>query len=221
MTDSVNYVTMVLTESVRGVMSTETFASISKEKQDIILDAALLTFGRNGYKKASVNDIASAAGISKASVFYYFGSKKALYLYLVKLCFDTLISEIEKRDVASSMDFFERIKLATEVKIGVISEHQPMMSFLTSVYYETDPDIVPGIKEALSGRKEITDKIAFSGVDTSDFKDGVDPKLVYKILIWMAEGYGSVLSRGDVVDVDGMVKEFYQCLDLMKENFYK
>ena len=57
----------------------ETFSSLSEQKQTAVRNAALSCFAKHGYDKASVNDIATAAGISKASMFQYFGSKQALY----------------------------------------------------------------------------------------------------------------------------------------------
>ena len=50
------------------------FFALSEEKQITIINAALQCFGKFGYDKASVNDIAVTAHISKASVFQYFGS---------------------------------------------------------------------------------------------------------------------------------------------------
>ena len=52
------------------------FLALTEEKRLTILNAALQCFGKFGYEKASINDIAVAAHISKASVFQYFGSKK-------------------------------------------------------------------------------------------------------------------------------------------------
>ena len=53
------------------------FLALTEEKRLTILNAALQCFGKFGYEKASINDIAVAAHISKASVFQYFGSKKS------------------------------------------------------------------------------------------------------------------------------------------------
>ena len=55
----------------------EKYFTLTEEKQATIRNAALSCFAKHGYEKASVNDIAVAAGISKASVFQYFGTKFA------------------------------------------------------------------------------------------------------------------------------------------------
>lgn len=44
-----------------------------------VLDAALLTFARYGYRKASMEDVARAAGISRPGLYLYFASKQDLF----------------------------------------------------------------------------------------------------------------------------------------------
>jgi len=48
-------------------------------KTDHILDAALPVFVRHGFRKASMADIARAAGISRASLYLNFNSKEELF----------------------------------------------------------------------------------------------------------------------------------------------
>ncbi|MDD3656837.1 MAG: TetR/AcrR family transcriptional regulator, partial [Atribacterota bacterium] len=52
------------------------FHSLESEKQERIINAALKEFARNGYGKASTNEIIKQAGISKGSLFNYFNNKK-------------------------------------------------------------------------------------------------------------------------------------------------
>jgi TetR/AcrR family transcriptional regulator len=199
------------------------FKQLPFQKQNKIIDAALLAFGANGYKKASVSDIAAIAGISKAMVFHYFGTKKELYLYLLRYCYD-IISEAlnEKLDISIS-DFFDRIMLSSEIKISVLNKHPATLSFLINAYYESNEEVKDEIKAILSQGEDFRNKIAFDGMDTSKFKDGVDPRLVLKILIWMAEGFGNSLKERGVTkeNYDKLVGEYYECMDLLKKNLYK
>lgn len=107
----------------------EKFFSLPIEKQNVIINDALRTFGANGYKKASVSAIAAAAGISKAMVFHYFGTKKALYLYLVNLCGGIMMNEIIKEFDNSITDFFERIKMSSGIKVSVMKRYAAIPSF--------------------------------------------------------------------------------------------
>ena len=60
----------------------EQFFHLPEEKQQAIINASLEVFATHEYKKASTDDIAAKAGISKGLLFYYFHNKKSLYLFL-------------------------------------------------------------------------------------------------------------------------------------------
>ncbi|MBK1812338.1 TetR/AcrR family transcriptional regulator [Clostridium sp. YIM B02505] len=199
----------------------EKFKNLPKEKQDTIINAALKTFGANGYKKTSVNDIASAAGISKAMVFHYFGTKKALYLYLIELCTNTIMSEITSRFDNNVTDFFDRIKMATEIKLFAMKQYSAIPTFLTSMYFETDEEVNGEISTLISQSEGIREKMALTGMDFSKFKESVDVKTIMKMFTWMAEGFMNQFSGKTNVDFEGISKEFYECLDMLRKNFYK
>lgn len=199
----------------------EKFENIPVDKQNAIIDAALKSFGNNGYKKTSVSDIAKAAGISKSMIFYYFGTKKGLYLYLVNLCGNIIINEFNERFDYSISDFFDRIKLAASIKTAAMKKHSSIPSFLTSMYFENDSEVKDDIKEILAKGEDFKNKIVISDNDYSKFKDGINPELVLKMLTWLAEGYASRLSGHDNIDYDAFFKEFEECLDLLKNNLYK
>lgn len=201
----------------------EKFLSLPQEKQNAIVDAAMSTFGSNGYKKTSVNDIAMAAGISKAMVFHYFGTKKALYLYLIKVFGQTLMSEVgEKFDVKVD-DFFDRILSATEIKIAMMKRHPAVLAFINSAYYETDDEVKAEVQKSFTSDESeaFRQKLVLEGIDAAKFKDGVDPKLVMKMLTWVGYGYMNGSQLKTVEDLDAVYKDFSDCLSLLKHNLYK
>ncbi len=199
----------------------EKFLNLSKEKQNTIIDAALKTFGTNGYKKTSISDIAAAAGISKAMVFHYFGTKKALYLYLINLCGSIMINEINEKFDNSVTDFFDRIKMSSNIEISAMKRHAAIPSFLTSAYFETDEEVKEDLKAIFASSEDFRNKIAFDGMDTSRFKEGVDLRLLMKMLLWMADGYTKEISNKTEINFDTMLEEFNECLNMLKNNFYR
>ena len=201
----------------------EKFLNLPTEKQNIIIDAALTSFGANGYKKTSIKDIASAAGISKAMIFHYFGTKKALYLYLINLCGSIFKNEMDEKFDNGITDFFDRIMLATRIEISIMKKHPSIFSFLISAYFENDGE-VKADKDAILSNSEGEDfrrKIAFKGMDASKFKDGIDPKLVMKMLTLLGYGCINIASSKVKVNFDSLCKEFEECINLLKNNLYK
>jgi AcrR family transcriptional regulator len=202
-------------------MILEKFNNLPLEKQSTIINAALDTFGTNGYKKTSVSDIANAAGISKAMIFHYFNSKKELYFYLFNFCVNLIMEEINDKYDTSITDFFERIKMATTLKVAVLKKHPASLSYLNSVYYETNEEVKDDIASEMSRGDIFRNKYVFDGLDYSKFKEGVDVKLIMKMLMWMSEGFVNPSRSLQAEDLETVCKDFYESMNLLKNNLYK
>ena len=63
----------------------ESSAERSAETRSRILDAALREFSAHGLAGARTEQIAAAAGVNKALIYYYFESKEKLYLAALEL----------------------------------------------------------------------------------------------------------------------------------------
>ena len=63
----------------RGLTKAPTRAEKKALKKSKILDAAWTVFGRNGYTGTSLDAIAEEAGVSKPTLYIYFGSKEGLF----------------------------------------------------------------------------------------------------------------------------------------------
>lgn len=113
--------------------------------------------------------------------------------------------------------------LSANIKMSVMKKHPDIFWFLTNVYFETDEEVKNDIKTILAKGDDFRNKIAFEGIDTSKFKAGIDVKLVIKMLVWLAEGYTSQLTNkiDTETNFDELFKEYYECINLIKDNFYK
>ena len=55
----------------------------AEERRESILEAANEVFGEHGYEHVRIDDVAAAAGISKALIYEHFASKQELYMELM------------------------------------------------------------------------------------------------------------------------------------------
>lgn len=71
-----------------------------------MLEAATAEFAAHGFEATSVQKIASAAGVSKAKVFYYFDGKEELYADVLDRTLRPLLAPLEPVPEASSAESF-------------------------------------------------------------------------------------------------------------------
>ncbi|MDD3367619.1 MAG: TetR/AcrR family transcriptional regulator [Lachnospiraceae bacterium] len=202
---------------------TGAFEILPPEKQNFIVDAALRTFGKMGYRKASTGDIAVAAGISKAMVFHYFGNKKNMYLYMMDYVCQMIYAAVEETQKQETVetDFFGRIHIAAMAKMKVMEKQPAIFLFLSNAYFEQDPEVATELKKIFGDGGTYRQQYLFEKSDLKKFKPDVDPELVLKILLKMTEGYIYGVSLDEGFNFAGMVQDFEDSMDLMKRHFYK
>ena len=71
---------------------------IQKKNRAAILNAALEVFSAQGFRGATVDEIAASAGLSKPNLLYYFGSKEAIYMALLEGQLDTWLDPLRALD---------------------------------------------------------------------------------------------------------------------------
>jgi AcrR family transcriptional regulator len=77
-----------------------TIAKDHDKKRQSILAVAANVFAHEGIARASMNQVAKAAGISKANIYHYYDSKEALLFDIL----DTYLSELKNRVSAIDLD---------------------------------------------------------------------------------------------------------------------
>lgn len=71
---------------------------IQREKQDIILEAALEVFSLHGFRGATIDQIAEVAGMSKPNLLYYFPRKEEIHRRLMSALLVTWLAPLREMD---------------------------------------------------------------------------------------------------------------------------
>ena len=71
---------------------------IQAEKRDAILEAALDVFSTHGFRGATIDQIAAAAGMSKPNLLYYFRGKEDIFTTLIQRLLDTWLQPLRELD---------------------------------------------------------------------------------------------------------------------------
>lgn len=131
------------------VKSVTSLASVSpigenRDRRTLILDAALEVFTTKGFHAASVDDVASRAGVSKPIVYQFFTSKHALYLGLLDRSV-TLTSDGVMEAIASQPLPRNRVEAA----LGYYFDAVDLADLDFRLIFESDFTTDPEVKERL------------------------------------------------------------------------
>lgn len=98
------------------------FTRLSSYRQKHFVESALKVFAENGYHNASIQDIAKATELSVGTVYQYFPSKEALFMYVVHQGFG-IIKEVVNQMESATGTFEERIYEAFHLSITKAKEN--------------------------------------------------------------------------------------------------
>jgi AcrR family transcriptional regulator len=93
------------------------------QRREVILAAAEETFGRCGYHGASLDDVAHAAGVSKALIYEHFSSKRELHGALLDAEADEMFGRVEAA-VERGADGERRLRLGIDAFLEFVEEHR-------------------------------------------------------------------------------------------------
>ncbi len=123
-----------------------TFAKLADDKQQAIIKAAIFEFASQGYQKASCNNVVKVAGISKGSLFQYFGSKEGLFLFVFGR-FIGKVKETVKEATATKADFFDLVHAILVAGLRFIDSYPQYFQMYLRVLFEQE---VPHREELLA-----------------------------------------------------------------------
>lgn len=189
------------------------FLSLPAEKQDKMVTAAMTLFGEVGYKKAYISEIASAAGISKALVFHYFGTKRALYSYLVYYTGKIVMTEEQDKREVTGKGFFERALVTLRFRLTIMKKYPAMSLFIQSVYKEDDPEVAGDIERLLAIATDMHAPIDLLASDAAIFKAGVDPAIVASLVSKYIEGVISTCDSS--LSIESVISDAAVCLSFL------
>lgn len=87
-------------------------------RKESILEAAIHVFSHFGYKKASMDDVAEAAGISKQGLYLHFSGKEELFLAANRKYLDDGLRLVDDALSQEKTGLFERICNAIDAWFG-------------------------------------------------------------------------------------------------------
>jgi TetR/AcrR family transcriptional regulator, cholesterol catabolism regulator len=177
-------------------------------KRDMILKAAGPVLERNGFDGTTMDAIAKEAGLDRATVYYYFADKGAIFREAMHDGLADMVAALE--EVAASEDPPEmRLRNSMRALMRSFQRHYPQLYI-----YLRSGDSASVIDEHLnreliaSGRRyeDLVEQVVRDGIKQGVFKTSLPPKVFAKaitgMLNWTSRWWvpGGVLDADDVAD---------------------
>lgn len=208
---------------------TENFKRIDPQEQHRILEACIAEFAKHGYTQASTNAIVRQAGIPKGTLFYYFGSKKELYLYVLDYAIEQYVAAFNQLAGELPADLFERLLARGRIRMRFSIEHPQLYRLFYNAFLNAPPDIQADLATRSAGYAERSQQLLFDGLDTSSFRPGVDPRQAVELVNLVMEGlfgrYAAELRRlppqAALQRVEDLRPEVWAYFELLKNGIYR
>ncbi|MDV8020089.1 helix-turn-helix domain-containing protein [Rhodococcus sp. IEGM 1330] len=119
----------------------------SKEEIDAeIVDRASALFARHGYQHTSLQQVADAAGYSKAGLLHRFSTKEAIYLAAVHSALGRMNALVE--EIAEIPAGAERTRAVFEALVDATTQWPGTAAFLQTVVNDNPADAAPELVQA-------------------------------------------------------------------------
>ncbi|NLY09038.1 MAG: TetR/AcrR family transcriptional regulator [Tissierellia bacterium] len=198
------------------------FFQLTKEKQMRIINAGFEVFAKNDYKKASTEDIAVAAGISKGLLFYYFHNKKELYLFLYEYAVKVVTESVVRDDFNMITDFFELFDYSAKRKFELFQKLPYVSDFLMRAFFSQKEEISEAMNRKFENSSAGVFEDYFNNIDLQKFKEGINPVEILQMLTWLIDGYIHEKRRiKSSIDLEDLMEKYNRWSILFKEISYK
>lgn len=198
----------------------KTFKNLSEEKRLRIINSAIEEFANKGYKRATVDNIVSKAGISKGSIFQYFKNKEKLYLYICDYQINIIKDKVFNQKENNETDFFELYKHAAHIKFEILKKSPYIFKFFQTLYSDDSQVSQKWLENILQNRNQLV--LNFMGeYDKTKFKDDLDIDMAVKAIELTFDGLS--MKWIDKLSYENYEKDLKSLFEEVEDyiNFYK
>lgn len=156
-----------------------------------LLDSALHLFVSKGYRYTNLEQIAGAAKLSKGAVFFYFGSKEAVLLELLKRVQAIVVDEALESAKQAGPGASDRIVafLHHQAKLGVTHRDEVLLLILMSLEFGGHEGAVSReIRKIYRRLYAFVEKIIREGRASGELRTDLDPRELASIIMANHDG---------------------------------
>lgn len=188
-------------------------SELSRER---LIEAATRLFAERGYRDASVQAIGEAAGISRGSIFWHFGSKEGLLWAVVQRAFARWEAEMLVPEVGDARGQ-EAIGRALRAHRRFLADEGGTLRLLFVLMFEAlgpRPELAGEFARLHRDLRVVATPWLEEAVADGDFRDDVDPEAIVTLIIGALGGIVyQYLLDAEGVDLDRCYADLERVLE--------
>ncbi|RJQ52548.1 MAG: TetR/AcrR family transcriptional regulator [Actinobacteria bacterium] len=156
----------------------------SRQTERQIVAAASDLFATKGYSSVTMQDIADAARIGKATLYYHTPSKEDLGLLVVDAHLDRFIEqagELASADLSAA----DRLRSLVSALMGWLAAGRELVEFIMPERGNPPPKTMRRLKRFRSEYLDVLEAIVRDGVAAGEFRRDVDPDVAVRAVLGM------------------------------------
>ena len=182
----------------------------AEERRESILSAANTVFGQRGYDTVRIDDVAAAAGISKALIYEHFRSKQELYAELMNRAALEMLDRIVSAGSEPDAEGVARLERGAVAGFSFVAEKpEAFQMFVRDV---TDPEVAK--QQAALRRGAVAAMVGLMEMEPANTRTGLERRNLEQLAEMVVGGFYSLgewwlrNSDADVSELVSMMVSF-------------
>lgn len=186
----------------------------TEQRREAMINAACEIFAKHGYRKASMQDIALAAGLSKSVVFKYYGTKEQLYRTVFALSSEAIakVDNAVRAERQEAENVFDTMRRTVDARMQLFSRSPWIYAFSYAAAYDTDPLV----------RALVAEEYARRGIDRvregayARLRNDISPAAAQKLILWVSQGFLEEKRNANSTEPETLKQEYAQWVDILE-----
>lgn len=161
--------------------------------RELLLDTAEQVFLRQGVARASLNDIATAAGVTRGAIYWHFNDKADLFNAMMErttLPCEEVFDTLQCSGESDALDVLRRVAL--QPLHSVRDDERTRRVFCIAIHYTEYSDELQPVRqrhiEAITGYIDKMEELMLQARTQGRLRDGIDPRTAALGLFALIDG---------------------------------
>jgi len=158
---------------------------------DLLMQAALRLFVSQGYRSSNLEQISGAAQLTKGAVYFYFGSKEAVLLELLRRVQDVVVDRAIAAVKQVSGGATDKLVAYVhhQASLGITHRDEVLLLILMSLEFkEREGEVQSFIRELYARQRSFIDGLIAAGQKSGEFRNDVPVREMSAIVQALDDG---------------------------------